>query len=59
MAEPKTKPICSECGSDDVLMDAYARWDVDAQEWVLNSTHDDTVCERCEGECSLDWEDVA
>ena len=49
------KPVCTECGSDDVLADAWAEWDAAAQEWVLRQTFDDYVCEVCGGECSVEW----
>lgn len=38
---------CQRCGSTEILKDAYAAWDATAQEWVLHSTYDDTVCEHC------------
>lgn len=43
----KTKPVCTECGSDDVRCDAYAIWDIEAQDWVLLTTFDNTDCEKC------------
>lgn len=55
MTKPKEKPVCTQCGSDDVLADAYAWWDVDKQEWALSNTFDNSYCEDCEGECSLEW----
>lgn len=55
MANIREIPVCSSCGSDDILMDAYARWDSAAQDWALNSTHESAVCEDCGGECRLDW----
>ncbi len=48
--------VCHECGSSDVLCDAFAEWDVDEQEWVLNSTYDKGAqCETCQGECRIDF----
>ena len=45
------KKICSNCGSEDILMDAYASWDFDKQEWKLHAIFDkQSVCETC------DWE---
>jgi len=35
--------VCDECGSDDVLTDATAVWNVAQQKWVLG---DDFDCER-------------
>ena len=54
----KKQPTCTECGSHDILCDAYASWDIDAQEWVLLNTFDNSVCEDCGGECSYTMEVV-
>lgn len=52
----QAKPVCSECGSADILRDAYAQWDMKAQDWVVQQVFDKgTVCENCEGETSMDW----
>lgn len=52
------KPVCNRCGSDAVLRDAYAEWDVEKQDWVLQNVFDDAFCEDCEGECKLEWKDI-
>jgi hypothetical protein len=49
----RTHLICAICGSMDVSADAYAQWDVDAGEWVLQSTYDAKTCERCECRTTL------
>jgi hypothetical protein len=55
----KTKPVWRDCGSDDVRADAYAIWNVEAQEWELSATFDKgSVCEACGGECSLKWIEI-
>ena len=54
----KEIPVCTRCGSTAVLADAYAEWDVERQDWVLHSTYDNSTCEDCEGECSLEWKQV-
>jgi len=46
----KINLTCPYCGSDKVLADAYAAWDVETQEWVLHSTYDDKRCDACGGE---------
>lgn len=51
--QPKVKPVCTRCGSDDVRRDAYAIWSIPNQEWELLATFDNTDCEQCGGECSL------
>lgn len=49
------KMVCTHCGSDDVRADAYAEWNSTTQEWELTTTFDSGhVCEKCEGECSVD-----
>lgn len=50
-----TKPVCSRCGSADVRADAYASWSDEKQEWELVSTFDNSDCQDCGGECSLEW----
>lgn len=60
MSESRTKPICGDCGGSNVRADAYASWDVNAQEWVLLQTFDKGhICDDCNGdECSIDWIDT-
>jgi hypothetical protein len=31
----KIEKVCETCGSQAVLIDAYAEWDFDAQSWEL------------------------
>lgn len=50
-------PECSTCGCDQVLIDAYAEWSYELQEWVLHSTHDDAYCPDCESSTSITWEE--
>jgi hypothetical protein len=56
MSNPKTKPVCPQCGSDDMVADACASWNSDTQEWELISTYDSTTCQSCDNETdSPDW----
>jgi len=52
---PKEMPVCSTCGSDDVVADAWAEWDVEKQEWVLRTHFDDKFCNDCEGSTHVKW----
>lgn len=52
-AQPRIKIVCEECGSDDVMKDAWAEWDTTAQAWVIHSTQDHEYCNACEGETRL------
>ncbi len=38
---------CPHCGSENIVKDATAAWDADAQEWSLTSTQDHETCENC------------
>lgn len=48
--KPKLTLICERCGSDNVLVDAWARWDYETQAYVLASTQEYEWCEHCDGE---------
>jgi hypothetical protein len=48
----KYRKVCMECGSEDLLFDAYMYWDVDYQEYRLNGIYDNTYCNSCGGECN-------
>jgi hypothetical protein len=51
----KEYPTCAECGSLNVVKDAYAEWDHEGQQWVLHAEYDQTVCKECEGETMIKW----
>ena len=46
MAEPPEKLVCEHCGSDNILADAYASWNVEKQEWELSTTFDAKYCQE-------------
>ena len=48
-----SKHVCSFCGSENVLVDAWAAWDVAKQTWQLSNVFDAGYCEDCDGEASL------
>jgi hypothetical protein len=50
----KIKHICATCKSDDVVLDAWAEWDIDTQDWVLRSVFDDAFCIKCEQACDME-----
>ncbi len=52
------KPVCSECGSDNVTRDGILDWNVNAQEWQYHAPLDNTDCNECGGECNLKWIDA-
>ena len=48
-------PTCSHCGSTDVVIDAWANWNDETQEWELFDTFDEAFCRACEGGAQLKW----
>lgn len=50
----KFKKSCPNCGSDDIVRDAWVEWDVDAQRWVLLDFFDNTFCSACEASFDSD-----
>lgn len=57
--QPKEKPVCPVCKSDDVVVDAVARWDEDTQDWSLSATYDDKTCDACGYSGSnFDWIEI-
>ena len=55
MAEctPPITIICKQCGSDNVMRDAWAMWGINSQQWVLGLTFDAAFCEDCDGDTTL------
>ena len=51
----KTVKVCHNCGSDDIVKDAWASWNVEKQEWELEDFFDDTFCRACAQ--SYNWAD--
>jgi hypothetical protein len=46
--------VCAHCGSENVTHDALARWDTETQEWSISSTLDNSDCDRCGNECTVE-----
>lgn len=56
--QTKQKPVCQECGSDDVSFDAAAVWNQETQQYELSSTFDSGGCRNCGQEFKhVDWVD--
>lgn len=45
--------VCSTCGSNEVVLDAYAQWCVESQDWELCSTYDEAYCTMCDARTHL------
>lgn len=44
---------CKYCGSRDIRIDAFAKWNVRTQKWELDQVFDDVHCNKCDGETSI------
>ena len=50
------RAVCSKCGSEDVLFDAYVSWNKEKQDMEIANTFDKgSFCNSCDGECSVKW----
>lgn len=49
---------CNLCGSGNVRCDAWAKWDIERQEWQLGETYDQMHCHDCESETSCTDVDI-
>lgn len=57
MPKPTQIAACENCGSANVVKDAWATWDPDALDWVIKDVFDHEWCEDCEDETRIDWVD--
>jgi hypothetical protein len=49
-APARVKRICSHCKGENVKVDAWAAWDVDAQTWTAEEVFEAGHCDDCDGE---------
>ena len=53
-AEECINIVCAECGSNDVLLNAAVRWDMEAQEYIVaNIFNDGHSCNYCDSGCRI------
>jgi hypothetical protein len=51
----KVTKVCAHCGSEDVVADAYAEWDVESQKWEVAQTFEKgAYCSQCDGETRIE-----
>jgi len=50
----KRKKVCKYCGSDDIVVDAFARWNPDKDMFVLDEVFEYTYCNQCDGETQIE-----
>ena len=55
----KIKMVCSNCRGENVLSDAYARWNVKKQKWEVAMTFDKgACCEDCGKMVRIEEEEI-
>ena len=45
--------VCRTCGGSNVMRDAWAEWDDEAQAWGLGPIFDHAHCDDCGGETRI------
>jgi hypothetical protein len=48
-------PVCTICGSDRIVRDAWASWQTDSRDWALEEIFDYIFCITCEQEALIEW----
>ena len=51
-------PVCRTCGSENVVCDAWAKWNRTTQEWELDQSFDDTFCRDCDTNQKVEWKPI-
>lgn len=56
---PNVRKVCGDCGSIDVVADAYVEWIIEDQEWVVNNIFDKgAYCNACDRETTIEDEEI-
>jgi hypothetical protein len=52
----RSTPVCSNCGSDDVVCHSTIQWSNESQEWQLTGTFGQpALCKKCDSSCDIEW----
>jgi hypothetical protein len=51
--QPKIVMVCGTCGTQNVLVDAWAEWNPKEQKWELAEVCQTVYCQECDGESSI------
>tara|TARA_R100001143_G_C3260704_1_gene87674 strand:+ start:72 stop:287 length:216 start_codon:yes stop_codon:yes gene_type:complete len=56
MSEPviKEEVVCTGCGGNRIVVDAWTKWSIEEQDWVLGEIFDEIFCRDCDS--SADYE---
>ena len=52
----KVVPYCSQCGSSEVLSEAFVRWNKRFERWEVSDLLDgNSCCNKCGQGCEIKW----
>ena len=55
-AVARSRPVCSNCQSDDIIAHATVQWSNESQEWELANTFAQPAhCNSCNSSCGIVW----
>lgn len=55
----KVRKVCKECGSDEVVVDAWAKWNEETQLYdIVENVFELEYCINCEGETTIIDEEI-
>ena len=54
MTGKKINMRCGQCQSNDIVVDAWAHWNVETQDFELHSVFDEAFCLACNEACDVD-----
>lgn len=43
----KIKKQCTECDSEDIVFEAYVKWDYEKQEHIIDDIYEKAFCNKC------------
>ena len=53
------EPFCPECGSNEIVTDAWVSWNMKTQCWEIEEIFDNSFCYNCENTVNkTQWRDV-
>lgn len=53
------RKVCSWCRSENVVTDAWVKWNVETQEWdIIEDVFDNEYCKNCDGETTIIDEEI-
>ena len=54
----KQDAVCTECGSDSIVIDAWAVWSIEQQGWVLGEIWNEVFCKDCDASSEFELIDI-